>query len=120
MTTDNRPGDAGAQFNLGLMYADGEGVTQDDIEAVRWLRLAADQGHATAQHNLGVMYQNSRGVPQDYVEALMWFNLAAAPASGYDRDMSLKGRDALAERMTPEQIAEAQRRAREWQPTPEP
>ena len=102
------------------MYDDGEGVPQDDAEAVRWYRLAADQGHATAQNNLGIRYSNGRGVPQDYVEAHMWYNLAAAQSSGDDRDTHVRNRDAVAERMTTEQIAEAQRRAREWTPTPEP
>ena len=54
-----------AQFNLGLMYDKGEGVPQDDAEAVRWYRLAAEQGHAEAQANLGWMYDAGRGVPQD-------------------------------------------------------
>ena len=54
-------GDASAQFNLGNMYANGEGVPQDDAEAVRWYRLAAEQGNAGAQLNLGNMYANGRG-----------------------------------------------------------
>ncbi len=49
-------GDAAAQVNLGLMYANGDGVPQDDVEAVRWYRLAADQGNAAAQFNLRDMY----------------------------------------------------------------
>ena len=49
-------GDADAQYNLGVMYDNGEGVTQDDAEAVKWYRRAAEQGNAFAQHNLGVMY----------------------------------------------------------------
>ncbi len=43
-------GDVNAQFNLGVRYGDGRGVSQDDAEEVRWYRLAADQGHAGAQH----------------------------------------------------------------------
>ena len=58
-------GDAEAQFNLGTVYADGEGVPQDDAEAARWFRLAADQGLGEAQNNLGFMYDTGRGVPQD-------------------------------------------------------
>ena len=111
---------ARAQVNLGFMYATGEGVPQDDAEAVRWLRLAAEQGLARAQVNLGVMYATGEGVPQDYVEAHMWYDLAAAQSSGEDRDALVNARDSVAERMTAEQIAEAQRRAREWKPTPEP
>ena len=70
-------GDASAQVNLGVMYADGEGVPQDYSEAVRWYRLAAEQGDADAQFNLGIMYANGEGVPQDYSEAMRWFQLAA-------------------------------------------
>ncbi len=58
------------------------------------------------------MYANGQGVPQNYVEAHMWFNLAAAQSSGENRDRYVKARDDLAERMTSEQVAEAQRRAR--------
>ena len=88
--------------------------TQDDAEAVIWFRLAAAQGHATAQYNLGVMYGAGRGVPQDNVEAHMWLNLAAARLSGADRERTVATRDRIAERMTPADLSEAQRRAREW------
>ena len=70
-------GNAAAQSNLGLMYANGEGVPEDDAEAVRWYRLAAEQGNATAQSNLGFMYDNGEGVPEDDAEAVRWFRLAA-------------------------------------------
>ena len=59
------------------MYANGEGVPQDDAEAVRWYRLAAEQGNAGAQLNLGAMYSNGEGVPQDDAEAVRWYRLAA-------------------------------------------
>jgi hypothetical protein len=70
-------GDAYAQYDLGYMYYEGEGVPRDDAEAARWIRLAADQGHAAAQVNLGVMYADGRGVPQDDAEAVRWYRLAA-------------------------------------------
>ena len=57
-------GDPDAQSILGLMYANGEGVLKDDTEAVRWYRLAADQGVALTQYNLGHMYFLGRGGPQ--------------------------------------------------------
>ena len=113
-------GYARAQFNIGFSYANGEGVPEDDTEAVRWYRLAADQGYARAQVSLGVMYSTGRGVPQDFVEAHMWANLGALQLSGEDRDLAVRHRDDLAAQMTPDQIAEAQHRAREWTPTPEP
>jgi TPR repeat protein len=60
------------------MYDNGRGVPEDDVEAVRWYRLAPDQGDAGAQHNLGVMYRDGVGVPEDMVLAYMWWNLSAA------------------------------------------
>ena len=66
-------GNAIAQFRLGLFYAEGRGVPQDDSRAVGWYRAAAEQGLAIAQNNLGWMYQEGRGVPQDYAEAIKWY-----------------------------------------------
>ena len=66
-------GDAQAQFNLGLMYDKGQGVKQDDVEAVKWYRKAAEQGLAQAQLNLGNMYRTGEGVKQDDVEAVKWY-----------------------------------------------
>jgi TPR repeat protein len=112
---------AEGQFNLGLMYRTGQGVPQDDAEAVKWLQRAAWQGLAEAQTALGNMYAQldgpvaSNGLPRDYVQAHMWFNLAGA--HGDAGAVSL--RDTVARRMTPDQIAEAQRLAREWNPKPE-
>jgi len=70
-------GDALAQFNLGAMYADGQGVPKDYAEAVRWYRKAAEQGDASAQNNLGLMYADGQGVPKDYAEAVRWYRKAA-------------------------------------------
>ena len=61
---DAKQGDASAQFRLGLRYTIGNGVPQDDQEAVRWYRLAAEQGHVAAQSSLGSKYAMGRGVPQ--------------------------------------------------------
>ena len=93
------------------MYDTGRGVPQDEAEAVRWYRLAAEQGHAGGQYNLGVMYANGLGVSQDDVTAYMWFNLAAATG---DED-ARTAREDVATSMTREQVAEAQARAREWE-----
>ncbi len=109
-------GDASAQDNLGSMYYNGRGVSQDYKEALRWYRAAAEQGDASAQYGLGFMYYNGQGVPQDYIQAHMWYNLAASDLTGDDREVAVKNRDSLAENMTSEQIAEAQRLAREWKP----
>ena len=103
-------GHAGAQSALGLKYASGAGVPKDDVEAVRWYRLAVEQGHAGAQWLLGSMYLNGDGVPEDDVLADMWFHLSAAQGNGSaQEDM-----DHIEQRMTPEQIAEARRLSREW------
>src|SRR5262249_49278252 len=107
-------GNAAAQLNLGLLSATGEGVPQDDAEAVKWFRLAAAQGNAGAQFNLGVLYYQGQGVPQDDVQAYKWLTLAAgAFAEKADRDHPLKTRALVAARRTKAQIAEAQKLARD-------
>ncbi len=70
-------GDASAQFGLGLMYGNGEGVAQDYKTALKWFTLAAEQGDASAQFSLGLMYDNGEGVAQDYKTARKWYTLAA-------------------------------------------
>ena len=70
-------GSAAAQFNLGVLYENGQGVTQNYIEAVGYYRLAAVQGLAQAQFNLGSMYSEGLGVARDYAEAVRWYRLAA-------------------------------------------
>jgi TPR repeat protein len=110
-------GNTSAQTDLGIMYGGGKGVPQNYAEALKWLRLAADQGNAVAQSNLGVAYANGFGVPQNYIQAHMWFNVAVAnTAEKVTLDEAARNRDALAARMTPEQIAEAQRLAADWKP----
>ena len=124
-------GHRGAQFNLGNMYSDGMGVNERDTAAAdRWFRLAANQGYTLAQHRLGLRYSNSgQDVPQDHVEAHMWLSLAAEQSGenlreetgvqlsagppdldklvGTLADQYVTTRDAVAERMTPAQLAEA-------------
>ena len=102
-------GNALAQHQLGFMYDFGLHALQDYKEAVKWYTLAAEQGHAVAQFNLGLMYQNSRGVIQDSVYAHMWFNTAAAEGNEGAREL----RGLIEQQMTPAQIAEAQKLARE-------
>lgn len=76
-------GDAGAEYNLGVMYGKGQGVQKDLAEAVKWYRLAAAQGVGAAQSNLGQLYANGQGVSQDYVEAAKWLPRAC----GADRNV---------------------------------
>ena len=109
-------GYASAQSNLGFMYRNGYGVTKDDVEAVKWYRKAAEQGNATAQYNLGFMYYRGKGVRKDYdVAAYVWFTLAAAQGH---KDAS-SDRNRIAKRMTAAEIAEAERRVRNWKPRKE-
>ncbi len=100
------------QYALGELYEAGLGVKQDYQEAVLWYRLAAEQGNDLAQSKLGLMYELGRGVSRDYVQAHRWYSLAGAKG----HELSLALRDELGKKMTPSQIAEAQRLAREWKP----
>ena len=102
-------GSALAQFNLGNAYDYGEGVEQDFVEAVKWWRLAAEQGYAAAQNNLGSAYYTGKGTIKDLVYSYMWYNIAAS--LGWTPAGTV--RDWIAPEMTPEQIAEAQKLARE-------
>jgi hypothetical protein len=113
-------GHAPGQSALGLVYREGLGVQPDLVEAVRWVRRGADQGDVSGQFLLASMYANGQGVPLDNMEAFMWLSLAAAQSSGENRVTYEASRDTVEARMTPDQIAEAQRRAREWRPTIEP
>jgi hypothetical protein len=103
-------GHALAQTLLGLKYARGAGVQEDDAEAARWYRLAAKQGYAEAQWLLGIAYGNGDGVPEDDVLAYMWFNLAGAQG----HVSAQESEDIIESRMAPAQIIEAQRLSREW------
>jgi TPR repeat protein len=108
-------GDAESQSRLGYMYYQGQGVPQDYAEALKWYRLAAAQGYARAQYSLGYMYANGEGVPQDHVQAHKWLTLATITFTDKpERDEAIKARNRVAARMTPAQIAEAQKLAREW------
>jgi TPR repeat protein len=89
------------------MYDNGEGVPQNDAEAMKWYRKAADQGIAPAQYNLGLMYANGRGVPQNDAEAYVWSSLAATSGD----DDAVNNRDIYAKRLTPADKSAAQKRA---------
>ena len=94
-----------AQFNVGTMYANGQGVRQNYVEAVKWYGLAANQGSADAQHNLALLYANGQGVRQNYVLAYKWFSLSAAQGS----TEAVKGLDLITARMTPAEVDQAQK-----------
>ena len=143
-------GNAYAQYELGSMYVNGQGVPEDYAEAAKWFRLAADQGNAKAQFGLGLMYYNGRGVVQNYAEAMKWYRRAAdqnfSAAQNNEKHMYLDGysvpkddvsaymwlnlaaadfatlqqkvETSLELLMTPSQIVEAQKLAREWEAKP--
>eukprot|EP00729_Bicosta_minor_P004601 gene4601-biopygen13990 len=66
-----------AQNTLAYMYANGEGVEQDHVEAAKWFRKSAEAGFVNAQYNLGCMYDDGKGVEQDHVEAAKWYRKSA-------------------------------------------
>jgi uncharacterized protein len=125
-------GNAKGESILGFAYYRGRGVPQNDAEAANWFKRAAEQGDAPSRFTLGVMYGEGRGVPQDFAEAARWYrraaeqgdaqaqyNLAAARFPATDtrnRTAAVKNRDTVAGEMSSEQLAEAQKRAREWKP----
>ena len=106
---------APAQFELGTCYFEGNGVTKDIPEGLAWTRKAAEQGYAPAENSLGLCYAKGKGVAQDYLEAYKWFNLAAS--QGGEINTEAKINLSMAERaMTPEQIVQGQKLAREFKP----
>lgn len=117
-------GYAFAQFNLGVLYDEGKGVPQDNAQAMAWYQKAAEQGLPQAQVNLGIMYEQGQGMKPDPVLAYFWYALADSQGDG----QAPQAKKELAEKMTPAQIEEAERQAKEYQvkhpfripPTPAP
>ena len=105
-----------AQTYLGYMYQYGLGVPRDYVVAASWLHQAAEQGEPTGQFLLGLLFDKGYGVPQDWVEAEVWLNLAAAHAGARQQDYFARVRDAVAQKLTLNQLAETQRRASAWTP----
>jgi TPR repeat protein len=114
-------GNAEARTLLGAMHWSGEGVPRDHKEAARLYLLAANQGYARAQNDIGFMLGFEGNAPHDDVEAYKWISLAIEgyTARNQDRlDQAKKDLATLARRMTPGEIAEAERRAKAWKPVP--
>ncbi|MBI5821895.1 MAG: protein kinase [Verrucomicrobia bacterium] len=101
-----------AQQRLGFCYFNGKGVDEDRKESVKWYRKAAEQGERFSQLHLGSYYRYGEGVHKDHVQAHKWFSLAAAQGFDWVREYL----DEIEKEMTPEQIAEAKRLAREFKP----
>ena len=103
-------GEARAQYTLGRMYQDGQGMDgQSDEVAVQWYRLAAEQGHGAALNGLGYMYRNGKGVTLDYIQAHMWWDIAASQRANH----AAQNLYDLRKLMTPADIATAEDLARE-------
>ena len=121
-------GDLESQITLGTIYYVGLLGVQDYAEAARWFHLAAAQTpaqvpnrlwsvYSDTKYSLGNMYAMGQGVPRDFVEAHMWASLAASHLSGAAREQTVTLLDGMVTVMTPAEISEAQRRAREWHAT---
>ncbi len=108
-------GHAAAQYYLGLMYEQGDGVEQDHVESARWYTRAAQQGDGLSQMSLSFLYLEGEGVALDLVEALKWLYLA--------KDSQIRGADMgidlTKQKMTPAQIESARQKAQAWRPKPE-
>jgi len=105
-----------AQTYLGYLYQYGLGVPRDYVVAASWLHQAAQQGEPTGQFLLGLLFDKGYGVPLDWVEAEVWLNLAAAHGGGKQQEYFARVRDSVAQKLTLNQLAEAQRRASAWAP----
>jgi TPR repeat protein len=105
-----------AQAMLGYLYENGYGAPQAYDAAADLYTQAAIAGNPFAQAMLGLMYDKGHGVPLDVVLAYKWMNLAAAHASRRQRDYYLRLRNAIASKMSPNQISEGQLLAFSWAP----
>jgi len=103
-------GDAEAQFMLGTLYRNGDGVRQNDAQAIEWFQRAADQGYVRALSALGSSYWAGRGVRQDYSRAYFWYQLALAEGDQNSKSL-LEG---LSTQMTREQVASVRQQAEAW------
>jgi len=112
LRSDAEQGDATAQLRLGMMYYIGNVIPQNYDEAAKWFRMAAEQANPEAMFRYGCMLYYGRGVERELVSAHMWFNLAAAAEFKAADDY----REMVAEKMTPQEISEAQKLARNWKP----
>jgi uncharacterized protein len=109
-------GNARAQGLLGFMYENGFGVPQAYDVAADLYQRAAAQGDPFAQSRLGLIYDKGHGVPQSVVLSYKWLDLAAAHAAKRERDWYLRLRNAVASKMSSDQIEEGQRLALLWAP----
>ena len=103
-------GYAPAQFNLGVMHANGWGVPMDDVEAARLYALSAEQGFLPGINGIAYVKSRGIGIPKDVIEGYMWYDVAAQLG---DYEANAK-RDTLAEKMTEEELTLAKSKATAW------
>ncbi len=109
-------GHANAQFNLASLHY----ARKEYAPAASWYRRSAEQGNALAQIRLARLYAEGLGLARDPVQAFKWFAIAIVRGSdSYARANATKGRDDIATKMSPAQVAEAERLARDWKPKAE-
>ena len=114
---DAEAGDIEAQFSLGSFYEHGQfDLPPSYVEAAKWYRKAALQGHPSAQLYLGVFLAQGQGVEPDYVEAYKWIDVAKR-GNAFTKSVAVDTQKRLAALITPEQIAEGQRLSCEFVPT---
>jgi TPR repeat protein len=104
------------QYLLGVMHFKGQGTAKNNVEAVRWFMRAAECGLSAAQHSIGALYYEGIGVPKDDVISYKWLLLAAAQGNETSKGYAKMLEGVL----TPNQLAEGQRMAREFQPRKSP
>lgn len=110
-----KQGDAKAQFVLGTMYRDGQGVEKNLTETLKWWEKAAEGGYVDAQFALGDIYSGGYGVTRDYVLSYMWFDITATQTeSPWLSPIARSNRDALVTRMTGDEVSKAKQLAVEW------
>lgn len=103
-------GHAAAQYNIGVMHEWGNGVPQDNSQALKWYKRSAELSHKDAQNNLGALYSKGEGTEQNFVEALKWFLISAENGSeGGQKNIRI-----LEKRMNYEKISQAQKFANDW------
>lgn len=107
-------GNARALGRLGFRYENGFGVPQNYVAAADLYLRAAEQGDAFAQSRLGLSYDKGHGVPKNVILSYKWLDLATARASRRQRDFYQRLRDAVAQKMSLEQVTEGQRLAFIW------
>jgi len=103
-------GNVAAKYHLGVLYENGQGVSQDYVKAAKWYQAAAEHGNIPAEERLGALSESDQGIMKDRIEAYMWFYIAAAQ---HNRE-AMRHRDALEKILTSTDITAGRRVAHQW------